>query len=63
MGDRYKCPRCGKQYLDDWEMFEHEHNCAVSCFTCKHSKTASLQDPCAGCRNRDKWEERKDGDK
>ena len=41
-----KCPRCGKEFIDNWEMFEHEHECAVSCFTCEHSKVASLQEPC-----------------
>ena len=52
-----KCPRCGKEFIDDWEMFEHENECAVSCFTCEHSKVASLQEPCASCKDWDKWEQ------
>lgn len=52
-----KCPRCGKELIDEWEMFEHENECAVSCFTCEHSKVASLQEPCASCNGRDKWKQ------
>jgi len=52
-----KCPRCGKELIDEWEMFEHENECAVSCFTCKHSKVASLQEPCASCKDRNKCEQ------
>ena len=52
-----KCPRCGKEFIDEWELFEHQHECAVSCFTCEHSKVASLQEPCASCKDRDKWEQ------
>ena len=52
-----KCPRCGKELIDEWEMFAHANECAVSCFTCEHSKVSSLQEPCASCNGRDKWEQ------
>ena len=58
-----KCPRCGKELIDEWEMFEHANECAVSCYNCKHSAVAANKEPCKSCWNRSKWEKRKDGEK
>ena len=45
--------------IDEWEMFEHEHECSVSCFNCEHKRVAPREEPCASCRNRNNWKERR----
>lgn len=52
-----KCPMCGKQYIDEWELFEHQHECTVSCQTCKHQNVLTTDEPCTSCKDRDKWEQ------
>ena len=47
-----KCPKCGKQFIDEWEQFEHEFDCRVSCFTCIHGAVPSNAEPCKSCTNR-----------
>lgn len=60
MGDWCKCPKCGKECIDEWELFSHEHEESISCFTCKDRDTPMLKEPCKNCWNRAKWERRKD---
>ena len=60
--DYDKCPNCGKVFIDEWEMFVHEHECAVSCYTCKHRDTPGREEPCLNCWNRSKWTKWKDGE-
>ena len=45
--------------IDDFEKMAEENDKELvrSCFTCEHSKVASLQEPCASCNGRDKWEQ------
>jgi ribosomal protein S8 len=51
------------EYIDDFEKMEedNEKELVRSCFNCKHNKVAINKEPCASCRNRRKWEKRKDG--
>ena len=49
-----------EEIIDDFERMDMELEEGVkSCFNCEHSKVASNQEPCAGCRNRSNWKEGK----
>lgn len=46
-------------YIDEFEEFSAQQE-EFSCYNCEHAKVASLKYPCGECRNRDKWEQRKE---
>jgi hypothetical protein len=53
------------EYIDDFEKMEAEieQKSKNSCYNCKYSTVPANKEPCASCRNRNKWEEREDGEK
>jgi hypothetical protein len=53
-----KCPRCRKTLIDEWELFEHERSCSISCFNCEYKRVAPSKEPCVSCRNRSNWKEK-----
>lgn len=54
----YRCPRCGQEVLDDFELMEvHMSQCGVSCRTCADTKSRVLDKTknCYYCNGYKKW--------